>query len=131
MGKKTKLSIVAFVIFVIGGIIMFSLNQKRAQTEAQQIRHEQERMVKYIASNYADIKKVEFTEIDYNNMTGTYDFDATVNNKIEVRFVLRGLNGQIYMNELSSYNSGHQLIKRKEVVANPDISYIKIIYKEK
>ena len=130
MGKKTKLSIVAFVIFVIGGIIMFSLNQKRAQTEAQQIRHEQERMVKYIASNYADIKKVEFTEIDYNNMTGTYDFDATVNNKIEVRFVLRGLNGQIYMNELSSYNSGHQLIKRKEVVANPDISYIKIIYKE-
>ena len=110
---------------------MFSLNQKRAQTEAQQIRHEQERMVKYIASNYADIKKVEFTEIDYNNMTGTYDFDATVNNKIEVRFVLRGLNGQIYMNELSSYNSGHQLIKRKEVVANPDISYIKIIYKEK
>lgn len=131
MGKKTKLSIVAFVIFVIGGIIMFSLNQKREQTEAQQIRHEQERMVKYIASNYADIKKVEFTEIDYNNMTGTYDFDATVNNKIEVRFVLRGLNGQIYMNELSSYNSGHQLIKRKEVVANPDISYIKIIYKEK
>lgn len=131
MGKKAKLSIVAFVIFVIGGIIMFSLNQKRAQTEAQQIRHEQERMVKYIASNYADIKKVEFTEIDYNNMTGTYDFDATVNNKIEVRFVLRGLNGQIYMNELSSYNSGHQLIKRKEVVANPDISYIKIIYKEK
>ena len=130
MGKKTKLSIVAFVIFVIGGIIMFSLNQKRAQTEAQQIRHEQERMVKDIASNYADIKKVEFTEIDYNNMTGTYDFDATVNNKIEVRFVLRGLNGQIYMNELSSYNSGHQLIKRKEVVANPDISYIKIIYKE-
>ena len=131
MGKKIKLSIVAFVIFVIGGIIMFSLNQKRAQTEAQQIRHEQERMVKYIASNYADIKKVEFTEVDYNNMTGTYDFDATVNNKIEVRFVLRGLNGQIYMNELSSYNSGHQLIKRKEVVANPDISYIKIIYKEK
>ncbi|MGT2762015.1 hypothetical protein [Streptococcus intermedius] len=131
MEKKTKLSIVAFVIFVIGGIIMFSLNQKRAQTEAQQIRHEQERMVKYIASNYADIKKVEFTEVDYNNMTGTYDFDATVNNKIEVRFVLRGLNGQIYMNELSSYNSGHQLIKRKEVVANPDISYIKIIYKEK
>ena len=131
MGKKTKLSIVAFVIFVIGGIIMFSLNQKRAQTEAQQIRHEQERMVKYIASNYADIKKVEFTEVDYNNMTGTYDFDATVNNKIEVRFVLRGSNGQIYMNELSSYNSGHQLIKRKEVVANPDISYIKIIYKEK
>ena len=131
MGKKTKLSIVAFVIFVIGGIIMFSLNQKRAQTEAQQIRHEQERMVKYIASNYADIKKVEFTEVDYNNMTGTYDFDATVNNKIEVRFVLRGLNGQIYMNELSSYNSVHQLIKRKEVVANPDISYIKIIYKEK
>ena len=29
MGKKTKLSIVAFVIFVIGGIIMFSLNQNR------------------------------------------------------------------------------------------------------
>ena len=45
MGKKTKLSIVAFVIFVIGGIIMFSLNQKREQTEAQQIHHEQERII--------------------------------------------------------------------------------------
>ncbi len=28
MGKKTKLSIVAFVIFVIGGIIMFNIKPK-------------------------------------------------------------------------------------------------------
>ena len=131
MGKKTKLSIVAFVIFVIGGIIMFSLNQKRAQTEAQQIRHEQERMVKYIASNYADIKKVEFTEVDYNNMTGTYDFYATINNKIKVDFTLWRFNGEIDMSELSSRNSGSYLVRLKKMNNNPDTTNIKIIYLEK
>ncbi len=55
MGKKTKLSIVAFVIFVIGGIIMFSLNQKREQTEAQQIHHEQERIALYLVNHYEGI----------------------------------------------------------------------------
>lgn len=62
-------------------------------------------------------------------MTGTYNFDATVNDKIEVRFVLRGLNGDIYMNELYSRNFGNRLIKLNESVNSPDITHIKIVYK--
>ncbi len=125
MGKKTKLSIVAFVIFVIGGIIMFSLNQKRAQTEAQQIRHEQERMVKYIASNYADIKKVEFRSFSKNDMTGFYRSNAIVNSKYKVTFYLAGLGGDIDIDfRTDSFIQEHPKIYN----SNIDIRGIKIIY---
>ena len=91
MGKKTKLSIVAFVIFVIGGIIMFSLNQKRAQTEAQQIRHEQERIALYLVNHYEGIHRIEFTSFEQNTLTGTWTSNATVNDKVFVTFSIRKL----------------------------------------
>ena len=125
MGKKTKLSIVSFVIFVIGGIIMFSLNQKRAQPEAQQIRHEQERMVKYLASNYEDIKKVEFRSFSKNDMTGFYRSNAIVNSKYKVTFYLAGLGGDIDIDfRTDSFIQEHPKIYN----SNIDIRGIKIIY---
>ncbi len=92
-------------------------------------KEEQDRMVEYLAQNYEGVEKIEFTEIDYNIMTGTYNFDATVNDKIEVRFVLRGLKGDIYMNELYSRNSGNRLIKLDKSVNSPDTTHIEIVYK--
>lgn len=121
MGKKAKLFIVAFVIFMIGGIIMFSINQK----QAQQMRHEQERMAKYLASNYEDIKKVEFRSFSKNDMTGFYRSNAIVNSKYKVTFYLAGLGGDIDIDfRTDSFIQEHP----KMYNSNIDIRGIKIIY---
>ena len=130
MGKKAKLSIVAFVIFVIGGIIMFSLNQKREQTEAQQIRHEQERIVQYIGEHIElmdgkNIDKIEFVEFQKNDMTGFYISNAIVNSKYKVTFYLAGLGGDIDIDfRTDSFIQEHPKIYN----SNIDIRGIKIIY---
>lgn len=53
---------------------------------SQEKQREQDRMVKYLVSNYEEINKVEFTEIDYNEVAGTYSFYAIINDKIIFEF---------------------------------------------
>ncbi|MBF1712457.1 MAG: hypothetical protein HXO88_01760 [Streptococcus intermedius] len=131
MGKKTKLSIVAFVIFVIGGIIMFSLNQKRAQTEAQQIRHEQERIVQYIGEHIElmdgkNIDKIEFVEFQKNDMTGTWRITTKINNKYNISFSVNKLGEEI---EIANYSPSefkqNDKKKRNKHTNNVEIIYFK------
>ncbi|MFU2221489.1 hypothetical protein [Streptococcus pluranimalium] len=66
-----------FISLIIGGVLMFNSQEKQ---------REQDRMVKYLVSNYEEINKVEFTEIDYNEVAGTYSFYAIINDKIIFEF---------------------------------------------
>ncbi|MGT2810160.1 hypothetical protein D8827_02545 [Streptococcus intermedius] len=131
MGKKTKLSIVAFVIFVIGGIIMFSLNQKRAQTEAQQIR--QELMALYLVNHYEGIHRIEFTSFEQNTLTGTWTSNATVNDKVFVTFSIRKLlaEDEIGFGQHISQSKNNELVEKSNPSDIKEISIIKdlnIIY---
>ncbi|MCD3459075.1 DUF1433 domain-containing protein [Streptococcus equi subsp. zooepidemicus] len=112
-------------ILVMGGIAMF--NSFTGKDEPR-YKHEQDRMVEYLAQNYEGIEKVEFTEIDHNAMTGTYSFYAIINTKIKVDFTLWGLKGEIYVNELSSRNHGYFLKKLDTPNEKPDISQIEVKY---
>lgn len=94
-------------------------------------RQEQDRMVEYLVENYKEIEKIEFTGIDHNDATGTYSFYATVNNKLKVNFTLRGMNGEIYVNEFSSRNNGHFLKKLDRLNEKPDAFYVEVKYLEK
>ncbi len=131
MGKKIKLSIVAFVIFVIGGIIMFSINQK----QAQQIRHEQERIVKFLYQNYSltdnqKINVIEFVEFQKNNITGSWRITAKINRRYYISVKTDTLNEE--SNIRSSNYSSTEFIKKNDVAHEEDISDIKIVYfKEK
>ncbi|HEM4071335.1 TPA: DUF1433 domain-containing protein [Streptococcus suis] len=125
--KKYRLfiSILATIaIFILGGCGMTESNKEVKNKE------EQDRMVEYLAQNYEDIKKVEFTEIEHNKITGTYSFYATINNQIQIDFTLRGLNGEIYVNELSSRNHGHFLKKSDTSNEKPDVAHIEVKYLE-
>ncbi|NQL65761.1 DUF1433 domain-containing protein [Streptococcus suis] len=122
--KKYRLFI--SILATIAILILVGCGMTESNKEVK-YKEEQDRMVEYLAQNYEGVEKIEFTEIDYNIMTGTYDFDATVNDKIEVRFVLRGLKGDIYMNELYSRNSGNRLIKLDKSVNSPDITHIELV----
>ncbi|MFC3931814.1 DUF1433 domain-containing protein [Streptococcus dentapri] len=125
--KRWKILLVlgAVGILVVGGLAM--INPFTGEDEPK-YKHEQDRMVEYLAQNYEGIKKVEFTEVEHNEMTGTYSFYATINNQIKVNFTLWGLKGEIYVNELSSRNHGHFLKKLDTPNKKPDISDIEVMY---
>ncbi|HFI0065918.1 TPA: DUF1433 domain-containing protein [Streptococcus suis] len=125
--KKRRIFIslvVAITILILGECGMTESNKEVKYKE------EQDRMVEYLAQNYEDIKKVEFTEIEHNKITGTYSFYATINNQIQIDFTLRGLNGEIYVNELSSRNHGHFLKKSDTSNEKPDVAHIEVKYLE-
>ncbi|MFU2181405.1 hypothetical protein ACM0P9_03930 [Streptococcus pluranimalium] len=129
--KKNSLIVglvIIFISLIIGGVLMFNSQEKQRE---QNYRREQDRMVKYLVSNYEEINKVEFTEIDYNEVAGTYSFYAIINDKITVDFTLWKLGGEIDMSELSSRNSGNYLEKMKKSGEKSRISDVQIIYMEK
>ncbi|HEL1310796.1 TPA: hypothetical protein TVR06_001917, partial [Streptococcus equi subsp. zooepidemicus] len=81
--KRRKLIGIVTLITILGGILTMNwLNGERLKKEYR----EQERIVKYVASNYEGIEKVEFIEFFHNNITGTYSFYAIINDKIKVDF---------------------------------------------
>ncbi|HEL0000513.1 TPA: DUF1433 domain-containing protein [Streptococcus equi subsp. zooepidemicus] len=125
--KRRKLIGIVTLITILGGILTMNwLNGERLKKEYR----EQERIVKYVASNYEGIEKVEFIEFFHNNITGTYSFYAIINDKIKVDFTLWGLNGDIDVNSLDSRNYGHFLKKLDKPNKKPDVSNIKIYYLE-
>ena len=75
MNKRKKWGIIALVICIIGGIVMFSLNHQKEKTLEEKMRIEQDRVAKFLVSNYdlADgqkIERVEFVEFQKMKVRG-------------------------------------------------------------
>ncbi|HEL1033960.1 TPA: DUF1433 domain-containing protein [Streptococcus equi subsp. zooepidemicus] len=122
--KQRKLIGIVTLIAILGGVLMMNwLNGEELKKKYK----EQERIVKYVASNYEGIEKVEFF---HNNKTGTCSFYAIINDKIKVDFTLWGLNGDIDVNSLDSRNHGHFLKKLDKHNKKSGISNVKIYYLE-
>ena len=133
MDRHKKWGIIALVICVIGGIVMFSLNHQKEKTLEEKMRIEQDRVAKFLVSNYdlADgqkIERVEFVEFQKNESTGSWRITAKVNGQYDISVKIDSLNenGKIR----SSNYSPTEFIKRehKEEVGY-DIA-VKIIYLE-
>ena len=133
MNKRKKWGIIALVICIIGGVIMFSLNQQKEKTLEEKMRIEQDRMAKFLVSNYdlADgqkIERVKFVEFQKNESTGSWRITAKVNNQYDISVKIDSLNenGKIR----SSNYSPTEFIKREhKEEAGYDIA-VKIIYLE-
>ena len=133
MNKRKKWGIIALVICIIGGVIMFSLNQQKEKTLEEKMRIEQDRVAKFLVSNYdlADgqkIERVKFVEFQKNESTGSWRITAKVNNQYDISVKIDSLNenGKIR----SSNYSLTEFIKREhKEEAGYDIA-VKIIYLE-
>lgn len=133
MNKRKKWGIIALVICIIGGIIMFSLNHQKEKTLEEKMRIEQDRVAKFLVSNYnlADgqkIERVKFVEFQRNESTGSWRITAKVNDQYDISVKIDSLNenGKIR----SSNYSPTEFIKREhEEEAGYDIA-VKIIYLE-
>ena len=50
MKKRIKMSIITLVICIIGGIVMFSLNQQKEKTLEEKMRIEQDRVALFVVN---------------------------------------------------------------------------------
>ena len=133
MNKRKKWGIIALVICVIGGIVMFSLNQQKEKALEEKMRTEQDRMALYLVSHYEKVEKIEFTSFQQNKLTGTWTSNAIVNDEIFVTFSVQNLmtEDEIGFGQHISQSNGNKLIERDnpEVINNDSLmSNITVIY---
>ena len=133
MNRHKTWGIIALVICIIGGIIMFSLNHQKEKTMEEKMRIEQDRMALYLVSHYEKVEKIEFTSFQQNKLTGTWNSNAIVNDEIFVTFSVQNLmtEDEIGFGQHISQSNGNKLIERDNSgVINSDslMSNIKIIY---
>lgn len=133
MNRHKKWGIIALVICIIGGIIMFSLNQQKEKTLEEKMRIEQDRMALYLVSHYEKVEKIEFTSFQQNKLTGTWNSNAIVNDEIFVTFSVQNLmtEDEIGFGQHISQSNGNKLIERDNPeVINSDslMSNITVIY---
>ena len=133
MNKRKKWGIIALVICVIGGIVMFSLNHQKEKTLEEKMRIEQDRMALYLVSHYEKVEKIEFTSFQQNKLTGTWTSNAIVNDEIFVTFSVQNLmtEDEIGFGQHISQSNGNKLIERDNPeVINSDslMSNITVIY---
>ena len=133
MNKRKKWGIIALVICIIGGVIMFSLNHPKEKTLEEKMRIEQDRVAKFLVSNYdlADgqkIERVKFVEFQRNESTGSWRITAKVNNQYDISVKIDSLNenGKI---RSSNYSPTEFINREHKEEAGYDIA-VKIIYLE-
>ena len=133
MNRHKKWGIIALVICIIGGIVMFSLNHQKEKTLEEKMRIEQDRMALYLVSHYEKVEKIEFTSFQQNKLTGTWNSNAIVNDEIFVTFSVQNLmtEDEIGFGQHISQSNGNKLIERDNPeVINSDslMSNITVIY---
>ena len=133
MNKHKKWGIIALIICIIGGIVMFSLNHQKEKTLEEKMRIEQDRMALYLVSHYEKVEKIEFTSFQQNKLTGTWTSNAIVNDEIFVTFSVQNLmtEDEIGFGQHISQSNGNKLIERENPeVINSDslMSNITVIY---
>ena len=133
MNRHKKWGIIALVICIVGGIVMFSLNHQKEKTLEEKMRIEQDRMALYLVSHYEKVEKIEFTSFQQNKLTGTWNSNAIVNDEIFVTFSVQNLmtEDEIGFGQHISQSNGNKLIERENPeVINSDslMSNITVIY---
>ena len=81
MNKRKKWGIIALVICIIGGIVMFSLNHQKEKTLEEKMRIEQDRMALFVV-NRVKLKtqnSIETIEFRKNETTGTWRITLVIN----------------------------------------------------
>ena len=84
MNKRKKWGIVALVICIIGGIVMFSLNHQKEKTLEEKMRIEQDRIALFVVNRVKlktqnPIETIEFIEFRKNEITGTWRITLVIN----------------------------------------------------
>ena len=125
MNKRKKWGIIALVICVIGGIVMFSLNHQKEKTLEEKMRIEQDRMVLYLVNHYEGINEIEFNDIENNATTGSRTALLTLNKDLEMEITKFNDKTDNYV---ISWNKRLNLQEKNEITNQQTIDNIKVKY---
>ena len=84
MNRHKKWGIIALIICIIGGIVMFSLNHQKEKTLEEKMRIEQDRMALFVVNRVKlktqnPIETIEFIEFRKNETIGTWRITLVIN----------------------------------------------------
>ena len=127
MNRHKKWGIIALVICIIGGIIMFSLNQQKEKTLEEKMRIEQDRMALYLVSHYEGINEIEFNDVENNATTGSRTALLTLNKELEMEITFFKFNDKTD-NYVISWNKRLNLQEKNEITNQQTIDNIKVKY---
>ncbi|MBF0777443.1 hypothetical protein E4T82_01655 [Streptococcus cuniculi] len=110
--KKRKLwTLILALVVIIGGITMFTLNQK--MTENQQKRELETSIAKLLVHDYENVKEIEFKGWGYSRETGTWGTTVIVNANSQINLSFSGLST---LKEIYSIRYNPSTFKLKEKV---------------
>jgi len=127
MNRHKKWGIIALVICIIGGIVMFSLNHQKEKTLEEKMRIEQDRMVLYLVNHYEGINEIEFNDIENNATTGSRTALLTVNKEFKMEITFFKFNDKTD-NYVISWNKRLNLREKNEITNQQTIDNIKVKY---
>ena len=127
MKKRIKMSIITLVICIIGGVVMFSLNQQKEKTLEEKMRIEQDRMVLYLVNHYEGINEIEFNDVENNATTGSRTALLTLNKELEMEITFFKFNDKTD-NYVISWNKRLNLQEKNEITNQQTIDNIKVKY---
>ena len=126
MKKQTKWGLVAIVVLMIGGIMIFSF-QKKERTLEEKMRIEQDRMALYLVNHYEGINEIEFNDIENNATTGSRTALLTVNKELKMEITFFKFNDKTD-NYVISWNKRLNLQEKNEITNQQTIDNIKVKY---
>ena len=127
MNRHKKWGIIALVICIIGGIVMFSLNHQNEKTLEEKMKIEQERMVLYLVNHYEGINEIEFNDVENNATTGSRTALLTLNKELEMEITFFKFNDKTD-NYVISWNKRLNLQEKNEITNQQTIDNIKVKY---
>ena len=127
MNRHKKWSIITLVICIIGGIVMFSLNQQKEKTLEEKMRIEQDRMALYLVNHYEGINEIEFNDVENNATTGSRTALLTLNKELEMEITFFKFNDETD-NYVISWNKRLNLQEKNEITNQQTIDNIKVKY---
>lgn len=127
MKKQTKWGLVAIVVLIIGGIVMFSSNHQKEKTLEEKMRIEQDRMVLYLVNHQEGINEIEFNDIENNATTGSRTALLTVDKELKMEITFFKFNDKTD-NYVISWNKRLNLQEKNEITNQQTTDNIKVKY---
>ena len=127
MNRHKKWGIIALVICIIGGIVMFSLNHQKEKTMEEKMKIEQDRMALYLVNHYEGINEIEFNDVENNATTGSRTALLTLNKELEMEITFFKFNDKTD-NYVISWNKRLNLQEKNEITNQQTIDNIKVKY---
>ncbi len=130
MNRHKKWGIIALVICIIGGIVMFSLNHQKEKTLEEKMRIEQDRMALFVVNRVKlktqnPIETIEFIEFRKNETTGTWRITLVINGMATISLAEDAFGDVI---RTSGYYLEDMAVDKTDIPYTKTINNIKISY---